>query len=164
MDHGRSRADCRRSHGKPLRYDQAISRCVGVCVCVCVFIIVTNMCGLVHVRLESFNYNQWQYYSNHFFNILNSGWKGGKKTSNNNDNNNNHVSSLDSLAGVPGVKAERLEEANHIRHCALSLVGEPIMWDQFWWSKEIESERWWWCVCVCVWVSDKRTSCQAASK
>lgn len=30
--------------------------------------------------------------------------------------------------GVPGVKKERFEEALNVRHCALSLVGEPIMY------------------------------------
>ena len=31
-------------------------------------------------------------------------------------------------AGVPGVKTERFEEGLCPRHCALSLVGEPIMY------------------------------------
>ena len=43
-----------------------------------------------------------------------------------------HVSCLMSLVfmcqGVPGVVPERFEEAKQIRHCALSLVGEPIMY------------------------------------
>ena len=30
--------------------------------------------------------------------------------------------------GVQGVKPERAEEAMTVRHCALSLVGEPIMY------------------------------------
>merc|ERR1719284_989632 len=30
--------------------------------------------------------------------------------------------------GIPGVKKERFEEAMCVRHCALSLVGEPIMY------------------------------------
>jgi wyosine [tRNA(Phe)-imidazoG37] synthetase (radical SAM superfamily) len=34
------------------------------------------------------------------------------------------------MAQVPGVKPERLEEAKEVRHCALSLVGEPIMYPQ----------------------------------
>ena len=34
------------------------------------------------------------------------------------------------LKGVPGVKEERFQEAMNIRHCALSLVGEPIMYPQ----------------------------------
>jgi tRNA wybutosine-synthesizing protein 1 len=32
------------------------------------------------------------------------------------------------MRGVPGVRAERFEEAMRIRHCALSLVGEPIFY------------------------------------
>lgn len=32
------------------------------------------------------------------------------------------------LRGVPGVRAERFEEGMRIRHCALSLVGEPIFY------------------------------------
>jgi len=32
--------------------------------------------------------------------------------------------------GVPGVKTERFEEGLCPRHCALSLVGEPIMYPQ----------------------------------
>eukprot|EP00930_Biecheleria_cincta_P031513 TRINITY_DN2186_c0_g1_i2.p1 TRINITY_DN2186_c0_g1~~TRINITY_DN2186_c0_g1_i2.p1 ORF type:complete len:706 (+),score=153.25 TRINITY_DN2186_c0_g1_i2:71-2119(+) len=30
--------------------------------------------------------------------------------------------------GIPGVKKDRFEEAMDVRHCALSLVGEPIMY------------------------------------
>jgi len=30
--------------------------------------------------------------------------------------------------GIPGVQPERFEEALNVRHCALSLVGEPIMY------------------------------------
>lgn len=33
-------------------------------------------------------------------------------------------------AGVPGVKPERLAEGKEPQHCALSLVGEPIMYPQ----------------------------------
>ena len=33
-------------------------------------------------------------------------------------------------AGVPGVKADRLAEAMEPQHCALSLVGEPIMYPE----------------------------------
>jgi tRNA wybutosine-synthesizing protein 1 len=33
-------------------------------------------------------------------------------------------------AGVPGVRAERLEEGMEVKHCALSLVGEPIMYPE----------------------------------
>ncbi|KAK4934254.1 hypothetical protein LTR28_010755 [Elasticomyces elasticus] len=32
------------------------------------------------------------------------------------------------MRGVPGVRAERFREAMRIRHCALSLVGEPIFY------------------------------------
>ncbi|KPI39036.1 S-adenosyl-L-methionine-dependent tRNA 4-demethylwyosine synthase [Cyphellophora attinorum] len=32
------------------------------------------------------------------------------------------------MKGVPGVRAERFQEAMRIRHCALSLVGEPIFY------------------------------------
>jgi hypothetical protein len=38
-----------------------------------------------------------------------------------------HRALVKQMKGVPGVKPERLEEAQRIRHCALSLVGEPIM-------------------------------------
>ena len=34
------------------------------------------------------------------------------------------------LAGVPGVQPERFEEGMAPRHCALSLVGEPIMYPE----------------------------------
>jgi len=40
----------------------------------------------------------------------------------------NHRKMIKELKGVPGVKPERFEEASKIRHCALSLVGEPIMY------------------------------------
>lgn len=33
-------------------------------------------------------------------------------------------------AGVPGVKADKLAEGLAARHCALSLVGEPIMYPE----------------------------------
>ena len=33
-----------------------------------------------------------------------------------------------SPAGVPGVRPERLAEGKEPKHCALSLVGEPIMY------------------------------------
>ena len=39
-----------------------------------------------------------------------------------------HVNMIKQLKGVPGVKPERFEEAHTPRHCALSLVGEPIMY------------------------------------
>jgi tRNA wybutosine-synthesizing protein 1 len=32
------------------------------------------------------------------------------------------------MQGVPGVQSERLSDAFNVRHCALSLVGEPIMY------------------------------------
>lgn len=41
---------------------------------------------------------------------------------------NLHVKSIKTLRGVPGVKPERFAEAMTVRHCALSLVGEPIMY------------------------------------
>ncbi|RDW69491.1 hypothetical protein BP6252_08511 [Coleophoma cylindrospora] len=37
-----------------------------------------------------------------------------------------HYQKIKMMRGVPGVRAERFEEAMRIRHCALSLVGEPI--------------------------------------
>jgi len=39
-----------------------------------------------------------------------------------------HYQKIKMLRGVPGVRAERFEEAMRIRHCALSLVGEPIFY------------------------------------
>lgn len=39
-----------------------------------------------------------------------------------------HYQKIKSLRGVPGVRAERFAEAMRIRHCALSLVGEPIFY------------------------------------
>ena len=41
---------------------------------------------------------------------------------------NNHRNMIKQFKGVPGVKPERLEEGMTVRHCALSLVGEPIMY------------------------------------
>ena len=40
----------------------------------------------------------------------------------------NHYNMIKTFKGVPGVVKERFKEANHIKHCALSLVGEPIMY------------------------------------
>ncbi|KAF7722478.1 S-adenosyl-L-methionine-dependent tRNA 4-demethylwyosine synthase [Apophysomyces ossiformis] len=40
----------------------------------------------------------------------------------------NHYKMIKQLKGVPGVKADRFQEAATIRHCALSLVGEPIFY------------------------------------
>jgi tRNA wybutosine-synthesizing protein 1 len=40
----------------------------------------------------------------------------------------NHRKMMIAMRGVPGVSPERLEEAMTIKHCALSLVGEPIIY------------------------------------
>eukprot|EP01126_Amoeba_proteus_P035336 TRINITY_DN3560_c0_g1_i11.p1 TRINITY_DN3560_c0_g1~~TRINITY_DN3560_c0_g1_i11.p1 ORF type:complete len:460 (+),score=110.00 TRINITY_DN3560_c0_g1_i11:874-2253(+) len=40
----------------------------------------------------------------------------------------NHHQLIKSLKGVPGVVPERFQEAKTIKHCALSLVGEPILY------------------------------------
>ena len=42
----------------------------------------------------------------------------------------NHYDLVTQFRGVPGVKPHRLKEAMTIRHCALSLVGEPIMYPE----------------------------------
>ena len=39
-----------------------------------------------------------------------------------------HYRMIKSMRGVPGVRSERFAEAMKIRHCALSLVGEPIFY------------------------------------
>jgi tRNA wybutosine-synthesizing protein 1 len=39
-----------------------------------------------------------------------------------------HRSMINEMRGVPGVKPERLLEGFDVKHCALSLVGEPIMY------------------------------------
>lgn len=39
-----------------------------------------------------------------------------------------HVKKIKMLRGVPGVRAERFAEGMQVRHCALSLVGEPIFY------------------------------------
>jgi tRNA wybutosine-synthesizing protein 1 len=39
-----------------------------------------------------------------------------------------HYKKIKMLKGVPGIRAERFAEAMRIRHCALSLVGEPIFY------------------------------------
>ena len=39
-----------------------------------------------------------------------------------------HYKRIKMMRGVPGVRAERFQEAMKIRHCALSLVGEPIFY------------------------------------
>ncbi|KAG5512034.1 hypothetical protein GH5_07988 [Leishmania sp. Ghana 2012 LV757] len=41
-----------------------------------------------------------------------------------------HYQMIKQMRGVPGVTPERLAAAMQIRHCALSLVGEPIMYPQ----------------------------------
>ena len=43
--------------------------------------------------------------------------------------NNPHTPSH-TLPGVPGVKPERFAEGMEPKHCALSLVGEPIMYPE----------------------------------
>ena len=40
----------------------------------------------------------------------------------------NHLDMIKQMKGVPGVKKECFEEAQTVKHCALSLVGEPIMY------------------------------------
>lgn len=42
----------------------------------------------------------------------------------------NHQNMIKQFRGVPGVKAERFEEGMEVKHCALSLVGEPIMYPE----------------------------------
>jgi len=39
-----------------------------------------------------------------------------------------HVSMIKEAKGIPGVKMDRWREGHTVRHCALSLVGEPIMY------------------------------------
>jgi tRNA wybutosine-synthesizing protein 1 len=39
-----------------------------------------------------------------------------------------HYKKIKMMKGVPGVRAERFAEAMRIKHCALSLVGEPIFY------------------------------------
>ena len=39
-----------------------------------------------------------------------------------------HLQKIKMMRGVPGVRAERFQEAMQIKHCALSLVGEPIFY------------------------------------
>ncbi|KAL2652689.1 hypothetical protein R1flu_020817 [Riccia fluitans] len=41
-----------------------------------------------------------------------------------------HTSMIKQMKGVPGVKPERLQEGMSPKHCALSLVGEPIMYPE----------------------------------
>ena len=40
----------------------------------------------------------------------------------------NYAGMINEMRGVPGVQSERLTEAFTVKHCALSLVGEPIMY------------------------------------
>jgi tRNA wybutosine-synthesizing protein 1 len=40
----------------------------------------------------------------------------------------NHQNMIKPLKGVPGVQPERYADAFNVKHCALSLVGEPIMY------------------------------------
>ncbi|XP_074120082.1 S-adenosyl-L-methionine-dependent tRNA 4-demethylwyosine synthase TYW1-like isoform X2 [Sminthopsis crassicaudata] len=42
----------------------------------------------------------------------------------------NHCNMIRQFKGVPGVKANRFEEGLQVKHCALSLVGEPIMYPE----------------------------------
>ncbi|RKP20561.1 Tyw1 protein, partial [Rozella allomycis CSF55] len=42
----------------------------------------------------------------------------------------NHQKMIKQMKGVPGVGQERMDEAFEIKHCALSLVGEPIMYPE----------------------------------
>ncbi|KAJ8414478.1 hypothetical protein AAFF_G00036800 [Aldrovandia affinis] len=42
----------------------------------------------------------------------------------------NHQSMIRQFRGVPGVRPERFEEGMAVKHCALSLVGEPIMYPE----------------------------------
>ncbi|XP_077578587.1 S-adenosyl-L-methionine-dependent tRNA 4-demethylwyosine synthase TYW1 [Stigmatopora nigra] len=41
-----------------------------------------------------------------------------------------HQNMIRQFRGVPGVKADRYEEGLAVQHCALSLVGEPIMYPE----------------------------------
>jgi len=42
----------------------------------------------------------------------------------------NHYKMIRQMKGVPGVLPEKLEEGLAVQHCALSLVGEPIMYPE----------------------------------
>lgn len=42
----------------------------------------------------------------------------------------NHYKMINQFKGVPGVLPERLQEGFEAKHCALSLVGEPIMYPE----------------------------------
>jgi hypothetical protein len=41
-----------------------------------------------------------------------------------------HISMIKETRGIPGIQLDRWHEAHTVRHCALSLVGEPIMYPQ----------------------------------
>lgn len=41
-----------------------------------------------------------------------------------------HRSMIKQMKGVPGVQADRYTEAMNVKHCALSLVGEPIIYPE----------------------------------
>ena len=41
-----------------------------------------------------------------------------------------HRAMINQCKGVPGVVPERFEQAFNVKHCALSLVGEPIIYPQ----------------------------------
>lgn len=43
---------------------------------------------------------------------------------------NNHYKMINEFKGVPGVMKHRLDEGLKAKHCALSLVGEPIMYPE----------------------------------
>ncbi|CAB4490912.1 hypothetical protein RhiirA1_502506 [Rhizophagus irregularis] len=40
----------------------------------------------------------------------------------------NHYKMINEMKGIPGIRADRFQEAFNVRHCALSLVGEPILY------------------------------------
>lgn len=42
----------------------------------------------------------------------------------------NHQNMIKQFKGVPGIKEERFKEGMTVKHCALSLVGEPIMYPE----------------------------------
>ncbi|KAJ8308926.1 hypothetical protein KUTeg_012372 [Tegillarca granosa] len=43
---------------------------------------------------------------------------------------NNHLNMIKQFRGVPGIQLEKYAEAQQPQHCALSLVGEPIMYPE----------------------------------
>jgi len=43
---------------------------------------------------------------------------------------NMHVDMIKETRGIPGIQMDRWQSAHKVRHCALSLVGEPIMYPQ----------------------------------